>query len=945
MSTLLQEMYLAPEKGKPLLSGLVSVRGEPSPESIAETVAVRQAEALGDIDYVFFRRFSDERSSQVVAYVVDNTGGQRSKSDLAKLHHKVWLNGSAALLYVGWSTQVDVLSCAAGPIFWDENKKLAEYIPSETIEATASISRLLDEHKWRRFSAIRLSNGTFWDDPANAQLAVVEKGAHHRLIQAVIEADRDIDGANDPLMRRLLLLTILIKYLEDREVFPKDWFSRFYKDAQNFLTVLSKGEPVQVQSLLEELASKFNGDVFELPAGFQKSLTGKKLKRFVELLEARTIKKQLYLWEQFSFKHIPVEVLSHLYQHFAQSGKGAVFTPPLVASLMLDYALPYSKIKGDEHILDPTCGSGIFLVGAFRRLVHAWQSKNDWKRPSVKVLKKLLQQSIFGAELQEEAAHIASFNLALAICDALQPKVIWEELRFDKLIGSNILTGDLFSNLTALQLLVGNKGYSTVIGNPPFLSKLTSQAEKTRATSAKDIAIPDSQMAYRIAEEAMTLLKDGGCMCLIQNAGFLYNSKARAFQKAFFTSNQVETVLDFVSIRNLFEGADPKTVAIVATKRKPESDHVVLHQTFRRTVSVKERIGFELDHYDQHPVHQEHAIQYPLIWRANLLGGGRLQNLSLKLSELPTLKDYWNARGWSHGEGFIAGTDSVRKKDKFLPGKPLLPTEALTERGIDKAKIGRVEETNFAAARVPARFTPPMVLIKEHESLPCSFWNNGILAFRDKIVAINAPPSETKALKEFEQQFIANRETLKAACILLGSQALIGKATAILKHDLENLPWDNSKNGVPLSWWEKILLNDMDSHMAPFVRIGQNSDILKKAATAKDFSAYSKIFIKMLGSVYKNLELDRSGQQDGLAYQAFRFGTKSELNWPTDWSDYLKDVVFVRHSEALRTIRIVRFYERNTLIVVKPDRLRHWIGSTAIRDADETLTDLQDQGY
>ena len=133
--------------------------------------------------------------------------------------------------------------------------------------------------------------------------------------------------------------------------------------------------------------------------------------------------------------------------------------------------------------------------------------------------------------------------------------------------------------------------------------------------------------------------------------------------------------------------------------------------------------------------------------------------------------------------------------------------------------------------------------------------------------------------------------------------------------------------------------------MAPFVRIGQNSDILKKAATAKDFSAYSKIFIKMLGSVYKNLELDRSGQQDGLAYQAFRFGTKSELNWPTDWSDYLKDVVFVRHSEALRTIRIVRFYERNTLIVVKPDRLRHWIGSTAIRDADETLTDLQDQGY
>jgi hypothetical protein len=59
----------------------------------------------------------------------------------------------------------------------------------------------------------------------------------------------------------------------------------------------------------------------------------------------------------------------------------------------------------------------------------------------------------------------------------------------------------------------------------------------------------------------------------------------------------------------------------------------------------------------------------------------------------------------------------------------------------------------------------------------------------------------------------------------------------------------------------------------------------------------------------------------------------------------LQELVFAKHGDALRTVRILRFYEGNTIIMVKPDRLRYWIPSTAIRDADESLVDLQGQGY
>jgi hypothetical protein len=101
----------------------------------------------------------------------------------------------------------------------------------------------------------------------------------------------------------------------------------------------------------------------------------------------------------------------------------------------------------------------------------------------------------------------------------------------------------------------------------------------------------------------------------------------------------------------------------------------------------------------------------------------------------------------------------------------------------------------------------------------------------------------------------------------------------------------------------------------------------------------------MLGSVYTNLREVNSGLLDGLAFQAFCFGRESELRWPPDWSIPLREIVYLQHGDALRTVRVLRFYERNTIVIVKPDRLRYWISSTAVRDADETLVDLRRQGY
>ncbi len=941
MSSALHHLNLSPERGS-RLPGLAAVREDFSSRPIDEQAALHQAAALGDIDYVFFRRFSDERSSQVAAYVIDNNDDRYDETDLAEIHQRLWLNGSAPLLYVGRQTCVDVLSCAAGPDFWKGNKCV--YVP-EKIEVTTEISRALEE-KQRRFSAFRLSDGTFWDDPANSKFANIDKTAHRSLIAAVVDVDREIEGDKNPILRRLLLLTVLVKYLEDRGVFPDGWFSDFQKNSSSFLDVLKSANPEEVGKLLGKLERKFNGDVFTLPEDSHRKLTTRELRKFAELVEARTIDDQRYLWEQHSFRHIPVEVLSHLYQHFAQRGKGAVFTPPFVASLMLDFALPYRGIRGDERILDPTCGSGVFLVGAFRRLIHAWRSRNSWQQPDVPTLKALLKKSIFGVELQEEAVHLAAFSLALAICDALQPNVIWRDLRFDKLVGSNLFTGDFFQQLDRLDKQAGSEGFSAVLGNPPFLSKLNEEAQAIRTKRSTLATIPDNQMAYSIAEQSMTLLGNGGRLCLIQPSGFLYNEKARLFQKKFLSTHKLDVVLDFTSVRNLYDGADPKTVALLASKETPSTNHLIRHLTFRRTLSVEQRIAFELDHYDKHSIPQDVAERRSWVWRVNLLGGGRLVSLTEKISAMPTLREFIKSHdGWDYGEGFIAAKSGKREPEPWLTNRQCLPTKALTIEGIDEDRIETVKATHFRSAYSPSRYTAPIVLIREHESLPCAYRKSGFLAYRDKIIGISAPLEQREQLRQFYDDFVANREALRAFCFLLGTQALVGKATAILKRDVDVLPWPQAGETWRLSRWEKILCEEIVSVMAEYVRRGQNSRLLRESVKPAGLKEYSDLYVSMLGSVYPNLRALKSGVMDGLAYQAFCFGKSSKLTWPAEWSEQLRKVVYFQHAEALRTVRVLRFYERNTIIIVKPDRLRYWIRSTAIRDADETLVDLQKQGY
>jgi len=747
---------------------------------------------------------------------------------------------------------------------------------------------------------------------------------------------------------------VLIKYLEDREVFPPRWFGDFHKGATSFYEVLKSGDPEKVDSLLNSLEQKFDGDIFSLRHGGQQ-LSRENLKIFADLVEARTRKKQRYLWKQFSFKHLPVEIISHLYQRFVQGDQGAVYTPPFLASLLLDHAMPYHTIDGKERVLDPACGSGVFLVGAFRRLINIWRSQHNWKEPpTVDVLKKIVKQSIFGIEIDRNAIDLTAFSLSLAICDALQPDVIWQDLKFDRLRDSNLFECDFFRILLDSQkgeYPVFDDGFDVVIGNPPFKSELSDSGKEVnripKRHSINHVSLPDKQTAYLFLEKALKVLTPSGRVCLIQPHGFLYNRNPENFRKAIFKKHKVDTIFDFTSIRGLYHQADTKTIAILAHASPPSNDHRIKHWTFRRTVSVKERIYFELDHYDRHIISQEQAETDSYVWRANLLGGGRLIELSQRLREMQTLADYVKQKGWDYGEGFVTTKTGKSVPAAFLTGKPLLPTSAFTDPGIDKKKIKTVEETHFRTPYTEDRYSPPLVLIKEIDSLPIAFWEDGFLAYRNQILGIHAPPSEQSELREFYDTFKCSREILRFACILNGTRSLVGRSTSILKIDIDILPNPSDIRDFSFSFWENSLCEDTNNYMAEYVRIGQDSDLLKKSAGEDDLREYSIMFIRMLGSIYDNLHASAPFFLDGLTCQQFYFGERPGPSYISNQSkEELRRLIYDDEKyEHLRTIRVLRFYSENVISLIKPDRLRYWIVSTAIRDADETLMYLRRQGF
>ncbi|HXD00380.1 MAG TPA: N-6 DNA methylase [Verrucomicrobiae bacterium] len=443
-----------------------------------------------------------------------------------------------------------------------------------------------------------------------------------------------------------------------------------------------KGETYALFRWLDE---KFNGDLFpgkenqtdaERKQAWKEeenAVTSKRLRLLADLVSGNidSEDKQLALWPQYSFDTIPLEFISSVYEEFLNEEKfrdKAYYTPAHLVDFVLDAVLPWGSDEWDLKILDGSCGSGIFLVKAFQRLIHRWRRKNKGKDPLVSDLKPILARNFIGVDKNEEAVRVACFSLYLAMADAIEPKYyLKREKVFPPLRGTRLIARDFFDESTPGYRTQEDAGsFDLVIGNAPWGDrsikdssdvhvsivsvgdKLKKSLKKPKAAATK-AEVWAQQNGWPVANhdigplflaKSASLVNETGKVAMIQPAPLLYQraEPARDFRRKFFLSYTVDEVTNLSAIRReLFANAIGPACVVVFGRQKPAPEQTLLYMCPKPLRDKQAGHRFVIEPQDVNQITHDEAANEAIVWSALAIGARRDLALALRLSQLSTL--------------------------------------------------------------------------------------------------------------------------------------------------------------------------------------------------------------------------------------------------------------------------------------------------------------------
>ena len=190
---------------------------------------------------VYFRRFEGKNNSIPQIFIYDNSSNRLDENDLADIHKKIWSGGIVPLYYVFDKTQLKV---------FDSRKPVQYKRENIFVKPIDEISIVSNAHQeYMKYSAEFFRNGTFWEQKENRKHFLANKSANSKLIEGLrnIRKSFNTDEKLEYITNKLLVLSILVKYLEERKdeqgnhVFPQGHFLEHY-GAESFCDVIRKGK-------------------------------------------------------------------------------------------------------------------------------------------------------------------------------------------------------------------------------------------------------------------------------------------------------------------------------------------------------------------------------------------------------------------------------------------------------------------------------------------------------------------------------------------------------------------------------------------------------------------------------------------------------------------------------------------------------------------------------
>ncbi|NKZ67070.1 BREX-2 system adenine-specific DNA-methyltransferase PglX [Rhodococcus hoagii] len=319
----------------------------------------------------------------------------------------------------------------------------------------------------------------------------------------------------------------------------------------------------------------------------------------------------------FRDPQLSTRFLGDLYQDlsdFAKKKYALLQTPEFVEEFILDQTLePALKDRPLEgfKVIDPTCGSGHFLLGAFARLVDRWHREAPGLDLRTRVDNAL--SSVYGVDLNPFAVAIAKFRLivaALKVCGETTlvnaPKFTlniangdsllhgaeqggataldFGDLSFDK---DAVVSGFAYSteDVALLRRILAPGQYDVVVGNPPYIV-VSDKALNARYREIYHYCKGKYALTAPFMEKFFDLAKPG------ERAGWVGQITSNSFMKREFGAPVIEDLLAQMDLRLVADtsgayipGHGTPTVILVGLNRSK------VHNTVRAVLGIQGEPG------------------------------------------------------------------------------------------------------------------------------------------------------------------------------------------------------------------------------------------------------------------------------------------------------------------------------------------------------------------
>ena len=625
--------------------------------------------------------------------------------DIKQIREDIWNTGMAPLLWLIGPTSVRIYDAFARPEETDTEKTHILDILTITSEGLNGVEKFRRE---------LFDTGKFWESDMGKNINPnqrVEKALLDDIWDTEKILTRDKGGLPVHIAHAILGRSIFMAYLWDRKIITSEFLkAKFgHSDMKGLLT-----DKNQLYKFFRWLRSTFNGDLFPIDENEESRVENIHLKIIRAFFDGTVMDRSEIdydndktsflkrLWP-YSFEIIPIELISSIYEMFAHSNdpidaraKSIHYTKLHLVELVQSIAM--LDLPDDARILDPACGSGVFLVDAFRRLV--WKKKVTLERELTHedILDILINQ-IYGVDVEPGAVEVTAFSLYLALLELDESFNNQEDVKFPTLIHNpEKWDADYPPTLYKQDICntehIFNKNepfkrlkFDLIVGNLPWtkLRKDTAPCDPENPISGKSWILeycnekkiyrnhPDQAIMIRVKDFAKA---DTTIAFIISSRIFYQQKKASGdfWLNSFLKKNSVELVFNLSDLSDskiLFGnkmkggGGSGMPASIMIYKPHPsEINSCITYICPKWYPGIKRRENIIIHPPDIQTISNNLLIENPHLWKIAFRGTQRDFELIQKLYNF-TLKTVLSELGIpnnQYGQGYERGS-RYKKKD------------------------------------------------------------------------------------------------------------------------------------------------------------------------------------------------------------------------------------------------------------------------------------------